>query len=144
MWGKDFKRTLDYLTGRNDLDQSKIGYFGWSWGAIVGAIIPAIDERIKVVIVTGGGLTLQVPLPEVDQLNYLPRINQPFLSLNGKYDHFFPLESSQKPMLDLLGTPSEYKKYLSYETTHQVPRNELIKESLDWLDKYFGNPTIIK
>ena len=58
--------------------------------------------------------------------------------INGRYDHFFPVETSQKPFLKLLGTPDADKKYVLYETGHAPPRKEVIRESLDWLDKYLG------
>ena len=58
--------------------------------------------------------------------------------LNGKYDFTFPLEATVKPMFDLLGTPEEHKVLKIYETDHFVPKNEMIKETLNWLDKYFG------
>ena len=58
--------------------------------------------------------------------------------LNGELDFFFPVESSQEPMFDLLGTPPEHKKRLTYPRGHTVPRNELVKESLAWLDRYLG------
>jgi len=36
----------------------------------------------------------------------------------------------------LLG--AKQKKHLLYESGHVVPRNELIKETLNWLDEYAG------
>jgi hypothetical protein len=41
-------------------------------------------------------------------------------------------------MIDLLGTPEKDKKLIVYETDHLIPINELIRESLNWLDCYFG------
>ena len=32
----------------------------------------------------------------------------------------------------------EHKRRVVYETGHNIPRPELIKETLGWLDKYFG------
>ena len=58
--------------------------------------------------------------------------------LNGKHDMFFPVETSQKPMVNMLGTPAKDKRFVVYEAGHLVPRTELIKESLDWFDKYLG------
>ena len=58
--------------------------------------------------------------------------------LNGKYDFFYPTETSQIPMFRFLGAPPEQKRRVVYETGHSIPRNELIKETLDWLDKYLG------
>ena len=58
--------------------------------------------------------------------------------LNGKYDTIHPYESSIKPMFDLLGTPKDKKERRLYETDHIPPRNELVKETLAWLDRYLG------
>jgi hypothetical protein len=41
-------------------------------------------------------------------------------------------------MFDLLGTPPEHKRRLTYEGGHSVPRVEMIKETLAWLDRYLG------
>jgi hypothetical protein len=41
-------------------------------------------------------------------------------------------------MFRLLGTPTEHKRRVVYDTGHDVPRREMIKESLNWLDKYLG------
>ena len=67
-------------------------------------------------------------------LNFLPRVKQPVLMLNGKPDHFFPVETAQKPFFKLLGTPEGRKKYVLYEVGHFVPRTQFIAESLSWLD----------
>jgi hypothetical protein len=60
------------------------------------------------------------------------------LMLNGRFDFFYPVENSQEPMFRLLGTPNQDKRRVIYETGHNIPRNEMIKESLDWLDRYLG------
>ena len=63
----------------------------------------------------------------------------PVLMLNGKYDFFFPYENSQLPFYNMLGTPEEHKRMMVYELGHSVPRTELVKETLAWLDKYLGS-----
>jgi hypothetical protein len=52
--------------------------------------------------------------------------------------HSQPVETSQLPMFRLLGTPKEHKRRVLYKTGHNIPRTELIKESLDWLDRYLS------
>lgn len=138
MWRKDFGRTIDYLETRSDILSDRIGFFGWSWGGFMGGIMPAVETRIKAVVLHVGGMEMTKALPEVDQINFLPRIRQPVLMLNGKYDMYFPVENAQKPMFNFLGTPEEDKKIIIYDTGHLVPRNELIKETLAWYDKYLG------
>jgi len=65
-------------------------------------------------------------------------VTQPTLILNGELDFFFPSETSQRPMFELLGTPAEHKKRLVFPGGHSVPRTEMIRESLEWLDRYLG------
>jgi eukaryotic-like serine/threonine-protein kinase len=136
MWGKDMRRSIDYLETRQDLDISKLAYYGISWGGAMGGILCAIDDRIKVGVLYVAGFYQQQCQLEVEQYVYTPYITMPIIMLNGKYDFFFPLETSQNPMFELLGTPAEDKKRYVYETGHNVPEENLIKETLAWLEKY--------
>lgn len=141
---KDFKRSIDYLETRDDIDIHKLAFYGSSWGGILGAIIPAVEERLKVSVLNSGGLPNrnlrpEKARPEADEINYVTRITIPTLMLNGKYDyHAFPLETSAKPMFDLLGTPKEEKLQRIYDSDHSLPKNEFIRDTLSWLDRYLG------
>ncbi len=57
------------------------------------------------------GFYLQQRLPEVDQLNFAPRVKAPVLMLNGRFDFIWPPTPSQEPMFRLL-----------YQPTKQAPR----------------------
>ncbi|HXI21723.1 MAG TPA: dienelactone hydrolase family protein, partial [Gemmatimonadales bacterium] len=138
MWGKDYRRTLDYLSSRPDMDSTRFAYFGFSWGGNMGGIIPAIEPRIKVAVLYVAGLTMERPRQEVDPINYLPHIHIPVIMLNGKYDFFFPTETAQRPFFERLGTRAADKKWVVYEGGHDVPRPRLIAEALAWLDRYLG------
>jgi formylglycine-generating enzyme required for sulfatase activity/dienelactone hydrolase len=138
MWVKEYSRTIDYLETRKDMQADKVAYLGISWGGYMGGIIPAIEKRIKVVVLNVGGMVMDKSLPEVDQINYLPRVRQPVLMLNGTYDMYFPVETSQKPLFRFLGTPENQKKMIVYASGHIVPQTEFIKETLAWLDTYLG------
>ena len=46
-WVQDFRRTLDYLETRPDIDQSKIGYFGLSLGGGLAPLMLAGEPRLK-------------------------------------------------------------------------------------------------
>jgi serine/threonine protein kinase/dienelactone hydrolase len=138
-WTKDFSRSIDYLETRPDIDTSKLGFLGWSWGGEIGAVIPAVEERLKVNLLVVGGFT-GTAYPEADPINYLPRIKIPVLMLNGKYDIWRPYETNLKPFYELLGTPEKDKHLILYETDHYIPKSDMIKENLGWLDKYFGPP----
>ena len=135
---KDFKRVIDYLETRPDIDIDKLAYYGMSWGARIGNIILAVEERLQAGLFCVGGLPGIKARPEVDEINYVTRVKIPTLMLNGRYDLIFPYEISVEPMFELLGTPKEHKKLKLYDTDHFIPRNELIMETLNWLDRYLG------
>jgi serine/threonine protein kinase len=134
---KDFKRSIDYLETRPDIDCAKLAYLGFSWGGNCGTIIPAVEERLKASMLISGGMR-GYALPEVNEINYITRVNIPTLMLNGRYDMSFPYETRVKPMFDLLGTPKKQKELKLYNTDHIVPQNEVIKEALIWLDRFLG------
>lgn len=138
MWVKDASRTIDYLETREDVDARKIAYLGASWGGAMGAIVPAVETRIQASVLYVAGLLFQRALREADQIHFLPRVRSPVLMLNGKYDFFFPYETSQRPFFELLGTPQADKRMIVYEGGHSVPPTETIKETLAWLDRYLG------
>ena len=141
MWAKDVGRSVDYLESRPDVAKDKIGYMGVSWGAEIAPLFLAVEPRISLAVLHIGGFNRQPSLPEADPVNFAPRVNVPVLMLNGRYDFFYPTATSQEPMFKLLGTPPEHKRRVVYESSHRIPRNEMIKEVVNWMDKYWGPPT---
>ncbi|MCK4826380.1 SUMF1/EgtB/PvdO family nonheme iron enzyme, partial [bacterium] len=140
LWSKDLSRSIDYLETRADIDQEKLCFAGSSWGSAIAPILLAVESRIKVCYLFLGGLWFYKPLPEVDQLNFISHVKIPVLMLNGRYDDLYPYETSQLPMYSLFGTPDEHKRHRLFDVGHSVPkpRNEYIREVLDWLDRYLG------
>jgi hypothetical protein len=41
-------------------------------------------------------------------------------------------------MFEGFGTPREQKRQVIYEAGHLVPRSDIIRETLDWFDRYLG------
>jgi dienelactone hydrolase len=140
-WSKDIGRSIDYLATRADIDSSRLGYLGVSQGAADGVILAAIEERFKAIVLLDGGLfQREHPVPGMDQIDFAPRLTRPVLMVNGKYDATFPLETSQIPLFNLLGTPAAGKRRVSFDTPHDVRlrRADLVREVLAWLDTYLG------
>jgi serine/threonine protein kinase/predicted esterase len=137
-WYKEIARSVDYLETRKDIDSTRLAYCGASWGGALGMILPALETRFKANVLLVGGFYLQKTLPEVDQINFVSRVKIPTLMLNGRHDFFLPIETSQLPAFHYLGTPDKDKRQVIYETGHNIPRNEMIREVLDWLDHYLG------
>jgi serine/threonine protein kinase len=146
----DLRRSIDYLETRDaDFKLNAIGYYGYSWGAAHALRVLAIENRIKAAVLVDGGLpaprsfdlAARDPFekPERDPIHYLPRITIPVLMMNGRYDVTFPVEESQKPMYELLGTDPARKRYLLSDSSHVAALSaERLQETLSWFDHYLG------
>ena len=139
-WVQDVLRTIEYLDTRSDVDMNALTYLGVSWGGRWGAIIPAVEPRFKAAILIAAGFASGRAQPEVDQINFITRVRQPVLMLNGRYDAIEPVDTAQRPMFEHLGTPKEHKKWVLFDDDHALPghRNEVAREALAWLDRYVG------
>jgi pimeloyl-ACP methyl ester carboxylesterase len=140
-WRQELGRTIDHFATRQDLDAGKLGYFGVSYGACVMVPLLAVEKRIGAAALYGGGIGQLPVLPMSEQpFNYYPRVTQPVLMLNGRWDILFPLPSQQR-MLELLGTPEDSKKHVLFEAGHgNMPRFQVERATLDWFDQYLGQP----
>ena len=138
---KDFRRSIDYLVSRPDIDPGRLGVLGYSRGASLLPVLAANEPRLKAAALISVGLSVRRPLPESDPLNFLPRFHVPTLMANGQSDFNFPLETSQRPMLRLLGVPDTDKRLFLWDGGHgDAGRNfpPIIKEVLDWFDRYWA------
>ncbi len=121
----DLRRAVDYLQTRKDIDVHKLGYLGFSQGAMLGAVFGGVDKRVAVfcLAVPGGDLTdvvrhiARYPIlrehwpikitPQLmrtvenvtsitDPVHYIGGIApRPLLIFTAKYDQIIPPEASQ-------------------------------------------------
>jgi dienelactone hydrolase len=137
-WVREMRRSIDYAVTRPDIDTTRLGFIGISWGGRIGGVVLAIEPRLRAAVLNVAGITASPRRPEEDAVNFLPRIRIPVLMLSGRYDSVFPYEASQKPFLRLLGTPQADKKQILFDGGHFLPRTDMVAESLKWFDQYLG------
>ena len=136
----DLRRTIDYLETRQDIDSRAIAFYGLSLGAFYGATALAQDNRISLAVMEVLPVATAVPAsPEVDPVNALPRITVPTLLMSGELDPFVLLDDARRSFA-LLGADPSDKRHVIGEGTHYMPRDQMIRETLEWLDKHFGPP----
>ncbi len=131
MMVKDYSRAIDYVESQDEL-LNEVYYYGISWGGMLGPLFLANENRIKKAVWQVAGLGARETRPEASPLTFLSRINKPVLMLNGIYDQYFPFETSQKPMYDLLSLKEPMKKMITYKSAHSPPSSETSKEVLKW------------
>ena len=133
----DVRRGLDYLESRSDIDHSRIAFYGLSMGADEGTIVGAVEPRLRTLVLVAAGLDESTP-EEVDGFNYASRVHAPVLMINGRYDFAHPYETSQQPLFHALGTPATMKRHVVLESGHVPPWPDVVRETLDWLDRWLG------
>ena len=134
-WANDTDKTIDYLETRNDIDLDNIFYLGMSYGSLFNTHTLLFENRYKGAILYVGGVFPTFP-PLVDGINHMPRINIPFLMLNGEQDYLVP-KAAAMFFYQSTGTPEKDKKIVFYDSGHwPLPRNQMIKETLDFIKKY--------
>jgi len=138
-WRQEIGQLIDYLATRPDVDVTNVAYTGVSFGSSVALPLLAVEPRLKAAVLQLAGFTYRDMLPEVEAVNYAPRITIPVLMLEARYDHLFPVELSQQPLMSLLGSPGEQKRQVLFDPGHgPLPRGQVIHEALAWLDRYLG------
>ena len=137
-WIQDFRRTADYLETRSDIDMSKLGFYGYSWGGWNGPVVMALDDRFKAGVYISGGIPPTLARPEASSASFAARVSAPVLMISGKDDVLRPVATYQAPMFDLIGTSDELKKHLILEGGHNPPHNQVVSETLKWFDEHLG------
>ena len=140
MLSKDFGRAVDYVATRPDIDANKIAVLATSRGAALSPMLLALDPRIKAAALWIPGFYREKLSPEVDPINFASRVTIPVLQLSGRYDYTFPEDTSSLPFFKTLGSKPDQKNRVLYDTGHNLPPNQSIKETLDWFDRYLGTP----
>lgn len=134
---QDVRRAIDFLESRPDIDRGRIAFYGLSMGAEEGTIVGAVEHRLRTLVLVAAGLDDGRP-PEVDGVNFASRVRVPVLMVNGRFDFSAPFETNQVPLFRLLGSPAKDKKHVVFESGHVPPWPDVVRETLDWLDRYLG------
>ena len=143
----DLRRAIDFLSTRPQIDSTRIGYFGISFGGMIGTIFCGVDKRIKVPVIAlaGGGFNLafkfkalsketSIYLSIMDPINFVAKISpRPLLMINASKDDIVP-PMMTKAMYRKAKNP---KKIIWYPTKHrQIPLDKAFPEAVGWFEKY--------
>jgi formylglycine-generating enzyme required for sulfatase activity/AraC-like DNA-binding protein/dienelactone hydrolase len=129
-WVKEVRYAVDYAI-ENGYEPH---YFGVSWGGQVGVNILAIEKRFKTGVLFVGGISLDDVREEIQPEKYAARIKTPTLLLNGRYDFYFPYQSSQLPLFNLMNLSDNNKRHVVVDYAHYVPMHIVRDETLKWIN----------
>ncbi len=158
----DLRRGIDLLLSRKDADPKRLAYVGHSYGAQWGAILTAVDRRMRTsVLMAGvgeiGDLLLKNPDPgfvelrkalppgvldgyvrvvsEVDGIRFV-RTAAPVSVLMqfGKFEQYFDRDSANR----YAAAATEPKKVLWYDAAHDLNDPQCLKDRYGWLVEKIG------
>ncbi|WP_459193229.1 alpha/beta hydrolase family protein [Halosimplex sp. J119] len=108
----DVTRLLDFVEERDRFDDDRIVLTGHSGGGATTLFAAAIDQRIDVAAVSSYFCSFEESIAAMDhcECNYLPGVlgvgeqwdiagliaPRPFIAVNGKEDHIFPIEGARR------------------------------------------------
>ncbi|MCW3097219.1 MAG: esterase [Chthonomonadaceae bacterium] len=134
---RNYRRALDYLTARPDIDKEHIAAIGNSMGAIMCAIIGSVDDRIQALsLCVGGDPFLAIARtrshpedydvsPSLFIAHFAPR---PVVMYNSKTDPVMVLPAAYM----LQNAAKDPKQVVWFSGTHDVP--EAIRQRAeDWI-----------
>jgi dienelactone hydrolase len=157
----DVRRAFDVLEARPDVDAGRIGYVGHSYGAQWGAILSAVDKRMKATVLIGGVAAQEdifashdpsiqafvqrmdkeivrkyiEVLQPLDAINYVPHAAPvPLFFQFARYERFFN-EDSMKRYERAARAP---KLVMWYDTGHELNDIQALIDRTDWLGKQLG------
>ena len=139
--GRNYRRALDYLATRPDIDMEHIGLLGYSLGSITGSILGAVDERIGAFAFCVGGdpflpIAHAQPNDNIRQAElqvcpslYIGHIsNKPIIMFNGLTDVVIVPPAAKL----LQAAAPQPKEVVWYSGGHDVP-TAIRTRAVDWL-----------
>ncbi len=157
----EMRRAIDLLLTRTDVDPNRIGYVGHSFGAQWGAILAAVDPRIKAAGLMAGvadeadmlqrsnnlqiaelraGLpkgqlgTYLKAIEDLNAINYVRFARIPLLLQFANFEQYFDRQS----MEHYATAAPEPKTVLYYDSAHDLNDPQASKDRIDWLAKHLA------
>jgi dienelactone hydrolase len=124
----DYRRALDYLKGRAEIDSSRLGVFGYSMGGTQTYLLTAVEKRIKVAVACAVPAD-RSPSSLIAPRNFARAIgSRPFLLIAGRHDEMCPPEEAQR-VFRTIGSESAQLSF--YDGTHKL-RPDFVPEAARW------------
>jgi dienelactone hydrolase len=125
----DYRRAIDFLATRDDIDTDRVGILGYSMGGHMTFILGAVEPRVKAVVACVVPATAGMPMAAIQFARDLGA--QPLLMLMGRQDQFYTVEQAQA-LFDRV--PGAAKTLHFFDSGHSLPES-YTSEAVDWIRK---------
>jgi dienelactone hydrolase len=129
----EYRRAMDYLSTREDIDSSQFGLVGYSMGGMMAFHLSAIDSRVKATVASVTHI-IKEPYSALAVYNFAPYIGDPsFLMLVGENDSRNYSKKEARQLYDLIKNKDKVLTF--FESGHKLP-SEWTRKASDWMAKY--------
>jgi dienelactone hydrolase len=157
---KDLQRAVDVLISRPNVDQTRIGYAGFSYGGAMGVLFVGIERRLKAaaLVVADPGLVTHNTGPQgfkyisglpcarraawiramapIEPIRFIGNANVPLLFQNGTLDEAVP----ESDAAELHAAAPEPKEIRWYQAGHGLNQQDKV-DRLKWFQEKIGLDT---
>lgn len=129
---RDYRRAIDYLETRPEIDKSRIGAMGYSMGGTQTFLLTGVEPRIKTAVAVATPAEKSKWSPVAPQ-NFVRGIgDRPFLTILGRSDEMCTVEHAQA-VQSFLESPTQGQVLI--DGAHKLPPT-YVPHAVDWIRKH--------
>lgn len=149
----EMRRSIDFLVSKEEIDPSRLGYVGFSWGGSLGANFAAVERRVGSFVLMSAiprlstdlrqlgeergaapGAAYEEAMKPIDAVNYLPHVGPNALFLQFGSQDTRPSPEMGHEVGDAASKPQRAKWY---EGGHEL-NDQALADRDDWLAERLG------
>jgi cephalosporin-C deacetylase-like acetyl esterase len=128
----DYRRAMDYLATRADIDNTRIGMMGLSMGGMITFQLASIDSRIKTGVAGLTAIFKEHEFQSSTPSTFASHVkSNSFLMFMGNKDPFYTMKEAHQ-LYDMI--PIQKKEFVEYATGHTLTA-EYVRLVNDWFLK---------
>ncbi|MCA9229454.1 MAG: alpha/beta fold hydrolase [Planctomycetales bacterium] len=125
----DYRRVLDYLETRSEIDAQRFGLVGYSMGGTQSFLLTGVEERIKVTVACATPADAK-RLSLIAPQNYVRGIGQrPFFMVMGSNDSMCPVPRAEQ-LFELIESTTKQLKF--YGGSHKLTP-DFVPHAVEWV-----------
>lgn len=129
---RDYRRAIDYLATKPEIDKARIGVVGYSMGGTQTFLLMGVEPRVKAAVAVAAPAE-RSKWSLVAPQNFVRGIGErPLLTMIGRSDELCPLEHALALQQLLLGTD---KEQVLFDAGHRLP-TDYVPHAVGWLQKH--------
>ncbi|MEX0677921.1 MAG: alpha/beta fold hydrolase [Pirellulales bacterium] len=129
---RDYRRAIDYLETRPEIDKARMGLVGYSMGGTQTFLLAGVEPRIKAAVAVAAPAE-KSKWSLVAPQNFVRAIgDRPFLAIMGRNDEMCPVEHARERQSLFDGKANDQ---VFFEAGHRLPL-DYVGHAVGWIEKH--------